>query len=807
MNVQLTKMVENTSVSSFVPKKVTDFKHKPVEEKEKVISRELYNNEKILENLVEEFHKLKTRLDSIKDPGYLINIDDQIEELKRKADKIRKGNVKLNLATAVAGRDLNDIESEGIHPQVKEMTQKGQDLFVVKKKLEKLIQENENIEEQKAKKNERIEELQEKLDKLTAIASHMKITVPNPQKIERHADLKKKVADHENGIKFLENNNDKYIKNHLQKEVDELTIVYNRDKEHITLLEQMLGQQKNALKEMLEKENMKDKNDKATKELISKIKLTLDEADSTYEFNESNLVGPNTTTAAEDRSRKAGKPPIGGGKDPRKDIYEGLPLFSPTKVKAEAAKKIPSKRDFPMEREKTPELTNREERVSIKKNIEKKAPTESNKPLSRPASHKELPKETIKPKEKEVVEEKPKEETNPAFSKPNIFKKPFAKKVEDSVTVEDQLKKEESAPVLTNKPEPTTNFGMNKNKNDGLSLPDFLQDTKKSPEITKKNELKLSDDMGTKKPNNTNDLTIPNKTPHGDAGKLITDIPVDESINLGGVSRVRGGRNRGGGEQPKKDDLWNSNDLKASDPKPEANKQQATKPIVDPFSKFDNPDSIDFSSKKLAGNQEIKPVQQVKKNDDFDSMGLFNPVEEKKPVVQQKKEPALFGDDDLNKVQVRKGPRDRGGLGIGGAAQNKENIDDLWGSGAGTGGDSHKEKETLTLDSKPARGRNMFDDKKKDDDLFGDDLFSKKTVEPKKNEFNPLKNDFNPLKDDFTSKKDDFLNLNNDTVQEKPKPAEKFSMAQENTLGSIGGKPRRMNMNMGGKPENKEKVK
>lgn len=810
MNVQLTKMVENTSVASFVPKKVTDFKHKPVEEKEKVISRELFNNEKILENLVEEFQKLKGRLDSIKDPGYLINIDDQIEELKRKTEKIRKANVKLNVATAVAGREIHDIESEGIHPQVKETNQKGQELFIINKKLDKLRAENELIEEQKAKKNERLDELQEKLDKLTAIASHMKIAVPNPQRIEKHANLKQKVTDLENGIKFLENNNDKYIKNHLQKEVDELSLIYNRDKEHITLLEQMLAQQKNALKEMLEKENMKDKNDKATKELISKIKLTLEEADTTFEFDNRLGEGPTTTTNAEDRKGRAGKPPI--GKDPRKDLYDGLPLYSPTKLKQEASKKIPAKKDFPDIREKTPEVAVREERISIKKVEKKPAENPNPKPLSRPSSHKELSKEPVKQqpakeKEKEKEpEEKPKEDGNPAFSKPNIFKKPFSKKVEDSVNLDDQMKKEESAPVLTNKPdgnklEPATNLGINK-KDNGLSLPDFMQDTKKSPEITKKNELKISDDLGAKK--NTNDLTMPNKTPGEGAGKLITDIPVDESINLGGVSRVRGGRQRGAeqqqqAQQPKKDDLWGSTDTKPLEIKAEPKKD--TKPINDPFAKFDNLDSIDFSKKdkNLLGSQEQKAQPVKKNNDDFDNMGLFNPVEEKKPVVQQKKEPGLFGDDDDRKIQVRKGPRDRG-VGLGGGAQNKENIDDLFGGGTGLGGvvDSQKENP-ISLESKPAR-RNMFDDKKKDDDLFGDDLFTKKTtIEPKKEQLS-LGNDFGAKNLDFGKKDTGFNNnlkdLTDITKDEKPvqKPAEKFSMAPTDNLGGIGGKPRRMNM-------------
>lgn len=45
-----------------------------------------------MDNTVDEYEKLRTRLDQLQDPLYMMNLKDQIEATKRKSHQVNKAN-------------------------------------------------------------------------------------------------------------------------------------------------------------------------------------------------------------------------------------------------------------------------------------------------------------------------------------------------------------------------------------------------------------------------------------------------------------------------------------------------------------------------------------------------------------------------------------------------------------------------------------------------------------------------------------------------------------------------------------------
>ena len=819
LNSELSKVVEHTSIANLAPKKHVEFKYKSLEEKHKIISRELNNNEKILETTYEEYQKLKNRLNTIKSPEYVIDLEEKIAETQKKIEQIKRTNLKLNLQSVASGKDLHDIENDGMPATIKEANDKATELAILKRKIEKLIEKNEKLELEREKKTEDYERVKEKYEKLTAIAEALKLGNDNSKRIERYNTLKKQVDIMEEAVKNTENKNQKYMDNYLFRELEELMIAQERDREHIKKLEEMIEQQKQALKEIIEKEGLKDKNDKLTREVVRKIELSLEAANTNLPSDVS-IIGLNS--AKNKDAKKPSKPPL--AKDAKKDIYEGLPLFSPSKLKKEEApqKKILirktelfAERKSPKHgekeyRESSPSVEKRENKFGFKseKRTEKEDTSVGKLTSRKTPDQKERP--------REVEQEKPKEEVNPAFSKPNLFKKPFGRKADHSEESSMKLDENKKPEITQNNPKEQVFDPIGNKKQEPLTLPDTFG--KKPTEPQNNEPLRLSEEFQPKKRNdglglnnNTNNqpLQLSGNQKLSDNYKLTTDIPVDESIQLGGVSRLNKGRRRQDNNTSNNDDLFNaSTSLKLSDNNVNNTiNQNKGKDIIDPFAKFDNLDNLDFSNKRI-GEPEKKPAN------NFENVGLFNPTEE--PTIKNKSannQPTnmnigLFAPDDLDsafsKAQTKRGPRDR-----------VTNTDDIF-------GEPKKEEKTDKIDfsiketsvrigNKPKK-INAFNIGGGDDDLFSNNkkeepftLTKTNTAEKSLTFDKPIDFTVNKKNDDIFDKKlDDMFDKKVDDIFGKPKAEEKFSLAPSNNDDAIGGKPRRMKI---GVKDKSEKVK
>ena len=160
INKKLSDFLEQHKVVLGQSKRYPEFKDKSEEQQIPTLIHEIENNEQILSLKTIEYKKLKERLDLIKQPSYMLDIEERIEETNKKIDATRKAISKLTLSTLAGGKDLNIIEqSDGIPPDMKNANEKNQEIEILKRKVEKLRARNQENKREQSEKSNKISQL------------------------------------------------------------------------------------------------------------------------------------------------------------------------------------------------------------------------------------------------------------------------------------------------------------------------------------------------------------------------------------------------------------------------------------------------------------------------------------------------------------------------------------------------------------------------------------------------------------------------------------------------------------------------
>lgn len=586
MNDQLSKVVDRARVSSLAPRK-TEFKNKSYEEKLRTTLKEIENNEKILEFTINEYTTMKARIDQIKDPNYELDVEEKTRQTRAKIEEVRKANKSLNLATGNIAKDLHVIDqADGVAPLIQEANEKARELAIMKRKLKRFEDLNEAFELEREQKNSKLEKAQEDYNKLLSQAGRYKVTNEDNKLSEKYHELKGKVKTYENHVKHTTNTNEKYMKNQLEKAIEELYVVNMRDTETLERLETMINEQRQVLNEMIEKEEHKI--DKNTKEVINKIKISMD-------GNKMTLDPAKAISAESSRpqqKRLSSKPPAAVGKS-NYDLYTDLPLYNPpnansnVKVDSLLNKKDIAKKEIMAIREKTrrdEEDKNQNRSLTPKHDQKPKGLVKDNtkpnlkakdvKTISNPdlggTKNNSSPQqaEQEKPLREKTPEVKKKEEEvdssglKPVFSKPNLFKKnpktentaPETKPVEKETYKEPELKlygsdnKGKKESLALDNAGPSFFVTDPSSKKGELILPGSLGNQNKPAEPKKNEELSIggpSNYSSQKKPLAFEDDDFKPKQ------ESVTNVKnnADEEISLGalgGLSRLNKLKKGGG---------------------------------------------------------------------------------------------------------------------------------------------------------------------------------------------------------------------------------------------------------------------
>ena len=442
LNDQLSKIIERAKVANLVPKRV-EFRLKNDEDKLRTTLKEISNNEKILDFTVTEYNSIKTRLDQIKDPGYTFDIEEKIADTKSKLSDNKRAIKGLKLNTGNVGRDLDDIDkADGVAPMIQEANTKGKELAALRRKLQKVREMNNNFDEEKETKNTKLETVNEQYRSLQVRAEAYKVFTEESKYATRYQELKTQAKNLEEHIRISTNNNEKYLKNQLERNIEELYINKAKETEALERLENMIEEQRVVLKEMLENEDYRT--DRATMDIINKIKISLDEN------NKLTLERPSFSVMSDQPKSKGTKPPLSLAKKPQ-DVYSGLPLYSPPNVKVDSLlkKKDIIKKEMNALREQAREENQRSltpeprkqkldsEGSSPKPNIVPKSKKNwkadvEEEPVSEPqqAQQERNRDSDVKLPEKKKADDDENEgglSLPAAFSKPNLFKKSGAK--------------------------------------------------------------------------------------------------------------------------------------------------------------------------------------------------------------------------------------------------------------------------------------------------------------------------------------------------------------------------------------------
>ena len=327
LNDQLSKIIERAKVANLVPKRV-EFRNKNDDDKLRTTLKEIANNEKILDFTVTDYNAIKSRLDQIKDPAYTFDIEEKISDTKSKISDNKRAIKGLKLNTGSVGRDLDDIDkADGIAPIIQEANTKGKELAALRKKLQKVREMNNNFDDEKETKNTKLDTVSEQYRSLQVKAEAYKVFSEETKYAARYQELKTQAKNIEEHIRISTNNNEKYLKNQLERNIEELYISKAKETEALERLENMVEEQRAVLKDMLENEDYRT--DRATMEIINKIKISLDEN------NKLTLQRPSFSVLSDQPRSKGVKPPLSHAKKPQ-DMYSGLPLYSPPNVKVDS---------------------------------------------------------------------------------------------------------------------------------------------------------------------------------------------------------------------------------------------------------------------------------------------------------------------------------------------------------------------------------------------------------------------------------------------------------------------------------------
>ena len=322
LNKQLQEELEKVKIVDF-PGKKKEFKNKSPEEKGRTIVRELANNEKILSINQEEHRKCLARLEMIKDPDYVPNIQKKIDEIKRQVEEMKKVNKRVDINNGAIGKNLDNIENvKGIPTNIEDAQDKERELHKFRQKLEALKAKNSALMDQKEQNLNRIRKLGEDQKKLqNNIPGYVDATNGGDQSAKTREKLQKQVKALQDGIKMTENNNKKYLATNVEKDIEELLLKNIEQVEHLEKLDDILKEQSNALKEMMEEQTAKD-NQSAEVESMesldnehkSKMRHSADGL--------ANLKGHDKVVVSQKVKHADGE--YGAGSD----MYAGLPLYS-----------------------------------------------------------------------------------------------------------------------------------------------------------------------------------------------------------------------------------------------------------------------------------------------------------------------------------------------------------------------------------------------------------------------------------------------------------------------------------------------
>jgi hypothetical protein len=578
LNEQLTKIIERSKVSNFAPKKV-EFKERHIDDKIRTTLKEIENNQKILELTATEYTSTKERLDQIKDPGYILDLEEKIQKAITDTETTRKTNKVLGLVNGNKGRDLDGIDkADGVAPMIQEANEKARELAVLQRKLKKLKDMNNKFDDENDTKSSKFEKVKDEYKKLQSEADRYNIKLEDNKFAVQYANLKNQVKNLEGVVILAANKNEKFLKSQVERAIEELIVSNMKQTENIDRLDTMIEEQKEVLKKMIEKEEQK--NDKSIKDVISKIKASLDRpATIDEEPEEKNQTRSETNLIS--------KPPT---KKPKNHIYSDLPLYKANdknvKVDSLLNKKDIAKREVNALRER---VRNGEENIRSQtpkaehdiKGFPAK-PKDNTKPnLKSNKSHEEVEKTFQQAEQQKLLEIKSEEKKKPgesevglkpSFTKPNLFKKSNDSPPKENTfqSPEDKKTKQDDdiiVPPITKRDNP---LGVYK-KEEGLKLPGQeltlgggktdTPTTLKSPQgifltnqgasNTKREELLLPGSFEQKKKND--ELIIDNKK-----GNLLEPTPIvnkpsndDDDLgigNIGGLSRLN--RLKKGGNNP-----------------------------------------------------------------------------------------------------------------------------------------------------------------------------------------------------------------------------------------------------------------
>jgi len=664
LNEQLTKIIERTKVSNFAPKKV-EFREKNYDDKIRTTLKEIENNQKILELTATDYTSTKDRLDQIKDPGYLLDLEEKIQKAKTETETTRKTNKTLGLVNGNVGRDLDGIDkADGVAPMIQEANNKARELAVLQRKLKKLQDQNEKFDEENDTKSSKLNKVKSEYKKIQAEADRYNIKTEDSKLAVQYNNLRKEAKNLEEIVRLATNKNEKFLKSQVERAIEELILSNMKQTENIDRLDTMIEEQKEVLKKMIEKEE--EKNDKNTKDIIAKIKTSLDAPTSLEEEPETMQKGQTKSV-----SNLATKP---GAKKPKNNLYSDLPLYKAgdknVKVDSLLNKKDIAKKEVNALRER---VRNGEENVRSQtpkaqndvKGFAAK-PKENSKPnLKSNKSHDEVDKSFQQAEQQKLLEVKSEEKKKPAeseislkpsFTKPNLFKKstdspqkeeepkaevtPFTVKKENPLIMKKEgglklpdpseltLSKNDTPNILKNPINQgifLTNQGASNSKQEELSLPGGFSNQKKPLEI-KNDEQTLGNNLKKE----TNDFNPINNTNNNKPSNDDDDLGFG---NIGGLSRLNRVK-KGGANNPS---IGNNNEkiigleLPPQQGKLSSNNNTSSQPLTinnaNSELKLDNQNVFNYEKKEGARVRNVQPQSDdifgsqdgfgVKKQNDF----------------------------------------------------------------------------------------------------------------------------------------------------------------------------------------------
>ena len=320
LNKQLQDELEKVKITDF-PGKKKEFKDKDPEEKGRTIVRELVNNEKMLSINQEEHRKCLARLEMIKDPEYVPNIQKKIDEIKRQVDDIKKVNKRVEVNNGAIGKNLDNIENvKGIPTNIESAQDKERELQKFRQKLEAVKAKNAALAEQKEQNLNRIKKLGEDQKKLqNTIPGYVDTANGGDQTAKAREKFLKQIKALQDGIKMAEYNNKKFLATNVEKDIEDLLLKNIDQVEHLEKLEDILKEQEGALKEMMEEQTAKDTHS-PTRESVESLE---NEPKSKLRYS---MDGLGNMKGHEKGSHKVKHSE--GEYNAGSDMYTGLPLYS-----------------------------------------------------------------------------------------------------------------------------------------------------------------------------------------------------------------------------------------------------------------------------------------------------------------------------------------------------------------------------------------------------------------------------------------------------------------------------------------------